>query len=783
LILDRAGPGSRFRSRACQPPDVRLFEEASDLGLLKFALPQEIGGDGRDSFEWGVVIAEISRISPDLGFPSLLDITVANTQLILSSGQPELIDRYVPDLVAGRRFVVQGAYESRDPYDYQTTARYEDGKWVLNGAKRFLAGGVFASVYILYVRDEASNDMLAFAVERDDPGVTAVRLETMGLRTMGLGQVVLHDVRLPDWRLLWRSDALSELNTYARNRRTMSACGILGAVEGAVESCVESLSTRRRGGRRVLDYPNVERSVGEMRVLVEAARSIVYRALDGTRAPGRDAYFDVLATTAKHQVSECALRVGQLVLNLQGGEGYMATFPWEQFMRDMLGAIGGQGSQELLLIQLGQRSIVGLESKLLREEGAERTVAKLADAWWALSALDAKERAEASNRPELAGAVLDVLTVAGLTVPADGAARGELAALLDRAHALLAAVQSSNTPDALPRGPAGVFDGRLGELAAKAWGFLACTVAVQTGVLAQLVQPCTVQEAAERAGVSTDFAAALLDVLVNAQVVRVQDDGRYVTDQGLERLLVGGPRTGAFAARLRRTVAGGAGLRVGEFSVPRHDGVGPDLAGRGDDPLVLADVLVNTLLGRLEGLDELLDAPDLRVGCAAGDGGRSAGALSQQIPITPLLTLEPDHDAAERALAVRPPGGGPVEVRTGDVTGFRASDRLALAWLPAAGLSVAELNRAVEAAAQALVPGGWLVVLCPLAPKRALGAAAARLELTLSGGEPLADGAVEDLLRHAGLGHVRAMWEDAGLGVRVVAGRRPPASIGGAGVG
>lgn len=773
FVLDRTNPGSRFRNRAYQPLDTRLFEEASDLGLLQFALPTEIGGGGRDRFAWGVVIAEIARMSCDPDFPVLLDITVENTELILSSGRPELIDRYVADLVAGRRFAVQGAYENRDPYDYQTTARYEDGEWVLNGAKRFIAGAVFASVFILYVRDEASNDLLAFVVERDDPGVTQVRLETMGLRTFGFGQVILYDVRLPEWRLVWRSDALSELNTYARNRRTMSACGVLGAIERIVESCVESLSTRRRSGRRVLDYPNVERSVGEMRMLLETARSVIYRALDGTRAPGRDPYFDALATTAKYQVSECALRVGQLVMNLQGGESYLTTFPWEQFMRDILGLIGGQGSQELLLIQLGQRSIVDLEGTLLRRDGAERTVAKLADAWWALSAVDAKECADESNRPALAGAVLDVLKAAGLTLPVDGAVRGELAALLDRAHTLLAAAGSGNAPATLPPGPAGVFDGRLGELAAKAWGFLACAVAVQTGLLAQLVQPRTVQEAAERAGVAKDLAGGLLDVLVNVQVVRVGDDGRYVTDQGLEQLLVGGPRTSAFTARLRRPVAGSAGLRAEDLCLRRRDGVGYDLAGRGDDALVLADVLVNTLLGQLEGLDELLGSPGIRVGCAAGDAGRSAVALSRQIPITPVLTLEPDQYAAERALAAQPRGGGPVEVRVGDAAGFEASDRLSLAWLPAAGLPMVELRRAIEATAQALVPGGWVVVPCPLAPQRALGAATARLELTLCGGEPLADGEVEKLLRHAGLGHVRVIWDDAVLGVRLVAGRRP----------
>ena len=771
FVLGRVNPGSRFRNRACVALDRHVFEEASNLGLLQFALPAQIGGGGRDKFDWGVVIAELARISRDPAFPVLLDISVENTELIMSSGRPELIDRYVSDLVAGRSFAVQAAYESRDPFDYETIARFEHGEWVLNGTKRFVAGAVVADLFIVYVRDEASNDMLAFLVQRDDPGVAPVRLETMGLRSMGLGQIVLHDVRLPEWRLLWRSDALSELNTYARGRRLMTACGVLGAMEGIVEACVQSLSTRRRSGRRVLDYPNVERSVGEMRALLEVARSIIYGALDNTRAPGRDPYFDELATTAKHQVSECALRVGQLVMNLEGGESYMAAFPWEQFMRDILGLIGGQGSQELLLIQLGQRSIVGFEGRQLREAGAQHAVGTLADAWWAMSALEAEECSDVSGRPDLAYPVLGVLTSAGLDLPIDTTARGEVTALLDRAHGLLAAVDADNTPEALPPRPSGALDGRLAKLAEQAWGFVVCTAAVRTGVLPHLVVPLSGQEAAARAGLSTDLVEATLDVLVRHQVVTIQEDGRYVASPGLEPVLAGGPRTSAFSARLRRAVTGAASLRATELGVPSS--VRLDLPGRGDDAPLLADVLANKLLGRMEGLDELLDELGSRIGCAAGDDGRSAAALSAHIPITSVVTLEPDRPATERVLAAQLCPGDRIEVRAGEGAAFEAGDRLSLIWLPIAGHPAATLSQTIEAAAQALVPGGWIVLPCPLPPQRALSAAAARLDLTLSGGEPPAADEIEELLRRAGMSQIRRPWEDAAFGIRLITARRP----------
>ncbi|MFJ6436814.1 acyl-CoA dehydrogenase family protein [Streptomyces sp. NPDC091416] len=754
FVLDVANPGSHFRNHARRPLDTRVFEQAGDLGLMRFSLPAEAGGDGRDKLAWGVVVEEIARLSRDPGFAVLLDITVEITELILSSGTPELIERYVPDLVAGRRFGVQGAYENRDPYDYTSTARLEGGTWVLNGAKRFLAGAAFADLFILFLRDEASNDMLAFVVEKDDPGVTPVPLDTMGLHTMGLGQVLLHDVRLPPWRLVWRADALSELNTYARIRRTMSACGVLGALDAVVENCVESLAARRRGGRPVLDHTNVERTVGEMHMLLQSARASVYRALDGTRSADRDPHFDELATVAKHRTAESALRVGQLVMGLQGGEAYMATFPWERFMRDVLGLVSGQGSQETLLIQLGQRSIVGLEGKRVRQEAAERTVARLADSWWVLHAVLAYDRPG-----ELAGPVSEVLSAAGLD-PVGPGLRAEADAWLGRAHTLWAAVCSGAAPDALPPGPAGLFDGQLAQPAAQAWALLACAVAERTGLLARLLGPGTAKEAAGTLPVN--LAEGLLEVLADAGLVRRDGEGRYVAVEGLERVLVGGPRASAFAARLRSAVAGGARLRSGA-------GAGTDepAPGCGGEAPALAEALVDSLLGQLEGLPAVLDLPGARAGCAAGDGGISADALSGQMPGVPVVALDPEQ------LSAVPAADGRAGVRGGVPAGFEERERLALVWLPVGGLPGEGLRGAVAAGAAALMPGGWIVLPCPLLPKRALGAAAVRLRLAVTGGTAPADGEVEGLLRAAGLGHVRTAWEDHALGIRLIAARRP----------
>ncbi|KJK54738.1 acyl-CoA dehydrogenase family protein, partial [Saccharothrix sp. ST-888] len=92
FVLDLANPGSHFRNKECRPLDNRIFEQAGDLGLMRFSLPTELGGEGRDKLAWGRVIEEIARLSRDPGFAVLPDIRAEIPELplplLFGSGEP-----------------------------------------------------------------------------------------------------------------------------------------------------------------------------------------------------------------------------------------------------------------------------------------------------------------------------------------------------------------------------------------------------------------------------------------------------------------------------------------------------------------------------------------------------------------------------------------------------------------------------------------------------------------------------------------------------------------------
>jgi alkylation response protein AidB-like acyl-CoA dehydrogenase len=371
FIHEHVNPGAGARDRAGEPLPRALLAEAGRLGLLGFSLPAEIGGEGRDKFEWGIVLEEVSRLSRDPGFSSLIDLNAGVAELLMETGRTDLTGRYAAPMAAGLCVCSAAAYESRDPFDYMTTACETRGSWVLSGSKPFVGGALFADAFLVFAREAESGDILAFLLERGDEGLSIEPLATMGLRSMGFGSLSLDRARLPAERLVVDADALSTFNRYLRNRRLMTAAAVVGHMRALFESCVVALEDRRRGGRGALELTNVQRTIGEMYTALQASRALVHQALVDLHAP-RDAHFDPVATAAKEFVTEQAIKFGLTVMNLQGGQGYMGRHPWERYTRDALGLIGGQGAQELLLVQLGEHVALEIRQRRLREEAAAR---------------------------------------------------------------------------------------------------------------------------------------------------------------------------------------------------------------------------------------------------------------------------------------------------------------------------------------------------------------------------------------------------------------------------
>src|SRR5213593_2565894 len=139
FALDRVAPVAEELDREKRFP-YELVAELAELGLMGMTIPEEYGGAGTDTLSYALAIEELTRID------SSVAITVAahhslGTLPIYYFGNEEQKREWLPPLAAGEKLAAFGLTEpgaGSDAGATRTSARLEDGEWVVDGAKIFI---------------------------------------------------------------------------------------------------------------------------------------------------------------------------------------------------------------------------------------------------------------------------------------------------------------------------------------------------------------------------------------------------------------------------------------------------------------------------------------------------------------------------------------------------------------------------------------------------------------------------------------------------------------------
>ena len=183
-------------------------------------------------------------------------------------------------------------------------------------------------------------------VDRDTPGVSSSRLETVGWRTSHTGELAFDAVRVPDAHRLGDVDRgfYAIMANFQWERLVMALAAVSGA-ERTLQLSIDYAADRQAFGRPVGKFQVWRHRFADLATEIEAARSLTYHALR-TMVAGDDATMAV--SMAKWYSAELAWKVADEALQVHGGYGYMMEFPVQRAWRDArLGPIGG-GTTEVM---------------------------------------------------------------------------------------------------------------------------------------------------------------------------------------------------------------------------------------------------------------------------------------------------------------------------------------------------------------------------------------------------------------------------------------------------
>jgi alkylation response protein AidB-like acyl-CoA dehydrogenase len=209
-------------------------------------------------------------------------------------------------------------------------------------------------VIVFAVTDKAKGfhgGVTAFLVDKDTAGFrTSQKIEKMGLRTSPFGELVFEDAWVPDAAVLGTVGGGAGMFTNSMDwERVCLFASHVGTMERLLEQTVHYARTRTQFGQAIGKFQGVSHKVADMKVRLEAARLLVYRAawqLERSKTVSLD------AAIAKLFVSESLVQTSLDALQVHGGYGYCVEYEIERAVRDALGSTIYSGTSEM------QRTII-----------------------------------------------------------------------------------------------------------------------------------------------------------------------------------------------------------------------------------------------------------------------------------------------------------------------------------------------------------------------------------------------------------------------------------------
>src|SRR6266849_1808634 len=330
-----------YYERAEFPYDI--VAKMGKLGLFGLPFPEEYGGMGGDYFALCLALEELARVDSSVAIT--LEAGVAlGAMPIYRFGSPQQRDRWLPDLCQGDRLAAFGLTEPGGGSDIaggmRTTARLDNGEWVIDGSKAFItnAGTTITSLVTALAitgRSAGRPEISAIIVPSGTPGLTVgPEYSKVGWCASDTRELAFSSCRVPAANLLGEQGRgyAQFLQTLDEGRVAIAALSA-GLAAGCVDECLGYVRERAAFGHRLGHYQGIQFKIAEM---------------------------EARAHTARLTWSNAAMDNARDATQIFGGYGFMNEFPVARFYRDAKVLEIGEGTSEVQRMIIARE--LGLES-------------------------------------------------------------------------------------------------------------------------------------------------------------------------------------------------------------------------------------------------------------------------------------------------------------------------------------------------------------------------------------------------------------------------------------
>ena len=335
-------------------------KQMAELGLFGLPFPEEYGGSGADFFTLCLAIEELARVDSSLAIT--LEAAVGlGAMPVYRFGNEDQKQKWLPPLAAGENLAGFGLTEPEagsDAGGTKTTAKLDNGQWVINGSKSFItnSGTPITSFVTATAITDSSNgqkEISAIIVPSGTPGFNVGKsYRKMGWWHSDTHELSFNDVRVPEENLLGeRGEGFRNFLKILDDGRIAIAALAVGLAQGCLDESIKYANDRKAFGKPIGAFQGLQFKIADMATKTELARQAYYKAA-WLAEVGRP--YKKEAAMAKLYASKIAVDVARDAVQVHGGYGYIEEFPVCRHFRDSKILEIGEGTSEVMRILIAR---------------------------------------------------------------------------------------------------------------------------------------------------------------------------------------------------------------------------------------------------------------------------------------------------------------------------------------------------------------------------------------------------------------------------------------------
>ncbi|MEA2431782.1 MAG: acyl-CoA dehydrogenase [Thermoleophilaceae bacterium] len=359
-----------------------VIQEAAKIGLYGFEGLAQFWAD-ETGLTLPIVNEELFWGDAGIGM-SIMGTTLAVAG-IFSAGTNEQMGEWIPQCFGTEDDPKVGAFCVSEPdagsdvSSLRTRAKYDEAKdeWVINGQKAWATNGGIASVHVVVASVDPelkARGQAAFVIPPGTKGMEmGTKVKKHGLRASHTADVFFDDCRIPGSCLLGGKEKLDErlararegtraksqaaMQTFEVSRPTVGSQA-LGIARAAYEYSLDYAKERVQFGRPIIENQAIAFALADMKMEIDAARLLVWRASWMGRTGQR--FENAEGSMSKLKAGEVAVWATERAIQILGGNGYTREYPVERMHRDAKIYTIFEGTSEIQRLVIS-RAISGMQ--------------------------------------------------------------------------------------------------------------------------------------------------------------------------------------------------------------------------------------------------------------------------------------------------------------------------------------------------------------------------------------------------------------------------------------